>query len=196
MPVVNPIPPVLSAQRIEIFWGHVDKSPGLGPFGDCWVFRWHHPKTPQDSSHLSVKIGKRRVNVHRLAFYLVTGIWTLLNLCHKCDIGRCCNPDHLFEGTQAENIADMMSKQRHGSQRYPDTWMKHGERLNELRRENPEKVAKGSRNGCAKLTEIDIPIIRLAHQEGATILGLSKRFKVSRPVIKGIIMRTGWKHVP
>ncbi len=32
---------------------------------------------------------------------------------HSCDNPPCCNPQHLFPGTQAENISDMMSKGRH-----------------------------------------------------------------------------------
>ena len=33
--------------------------------------------------------------------------------CHKCDVPCCVNPDHLFWGTQFENMADQKSKGRH-----------------------------------------------------------------------------------
>lgn len=47
-------------------------------------------------------------------------IWTILygaipsgkKILHKCDVRCCINPDHLFIGTQADNVADMMKKGR------------------------------------------------------------------------------------
>jgi hypothetical protein len=38
-----------------------------------------------------------------------------LSICHKCDQPRCVNPDHLFPGSQAENMQDCVQKDRHGN---------------------------------------------------------------------------------
>ena len=56
--------------------------------------------------------GKRQL-VHRVAYKKYYGIDPKkLNVCHTCDTPLCINPDHLFLGTQADNLADMRAKGR------------------------------------------------------------------------------------
>jgi hypothetical protein len=53
---------------------------------------------------------------HRLSFAAFNGpIPEGLSVLHRCDFGRCWNPDHLFVGTQADNIKDMDEKGRRKS---------------------------------------------------------------------------------
>ncbi len=61
-----------------------------------------------------MSVGGKQVSTHRLAWFLEHGSWPELYVLHKCDNPPCCNTSHLFLGTHADNMADMVAKGRNG----------------------------------------------------------------------------------
>jgi hypothetical protein len=59
-----------------------------------------------------IKIKGKKVLAHRFAYEYFIGSINNLNVLHKCDNPKCCNPDHLFLGTQKDNMIDCKNKNR------------------------------------------------------------------------------------
>ena len=56
----------------------------------------------------------RHLQAHRASWLAHRGpIPTGLLVCHRCDVRPCINPDHLFLGTQKDNMVDKAAKQGH-----------------------------------------------------------------------------------
>src|SRR3990167_1660574 len=59
------------------------------------------------------KISGRTRSAHRFAWELIHGpIPQGMNVLHKCDVSMCVNSNHLFLGTQKDNMIDCISKGR------------------------------------------------------------------------------------
>ena len=92
----------------ERFIDHVKKTE------TCW--NWKGVKHKQGYGLFSYR--SRYMLAHRVAWILFVGLIPEgMNICHKCDNTSCVNPNHLFLGTQKDNITDMFSKNRKSHQR-------------------------------------------------------------------------------
>lgn len=65
------------------------------------------------SGHGRISVNGKTERVHRVSWKIKYGeIPEGMCVLHKCDIPCCINPDHLFLGTQEDNMNDMNSKNR------------------------------------------------------------------------------------
>lgn len=76
----------------------------------CWI--WLGAKT--DTGYGQLRKHDTLWRIHKLAARLwIPGYVHTLKTLHKCDIRLCFNPEHLFQGTQKENVEDAIRKGKH-----------------------------------------------------------------------------------
>lgn len=131
----------------------------------CWVWTGAKNKLGYGQFH---HMGKVRL-AHRVSWFFETGelLEPAIKLCHRCDNRSCVNPSHLFKGTQAENVADMISKGRARKRGLP-----------------------GERNSQAKLTAVDVDKIRRDHRKQKDI---AAEFGVAVSTISMVLSGKNWR---
>lgn len=83
------------------FWGRVNKNTPSG----CWI--WTGCVDKWGYGDLNVR-GKH-IQAHRYAWMLLNGDPGELDVLHKCNTQPCCNPGHLYLGTDLENARDRVA---------------------------------------------------------------------------------------
>lgn len=148
---------------IEKFFGRVL----FGELDECWL--WQGARHPR--GYGQIWTNGKLMYAHRFSYILENGpIAKGQVVCHKCDNPPCCNPNHLFSGTQIENLEDAFKKGR-------------------------AKVCSGTLNIKAKLTDSEVMRIRLLRRRGATTTSLAEMFGVWQGTIWQIISGKNWRHV-
>lgn len=153
------------------FWARVNMNgpiPSHVPeLGKCWVwtgtFNGARGVLYIDKTH-------RIWRAYRVAVLLATGSSPALSVLHKCDNPACVRLDHLFLGTQKDNIRDMIAK---GRRRAYD---RHGER-------NPR----------AKLTAAQVADIKARRARGETLASIAALFGIGPSQVHRIANGKSWQ---
>lgn len=178
----------ISSRQIDSFWSKLDRD------GDCWLWRGGKDKGGYGKFQVTNHLGgpkQYHVRAHRMAFALTHGRAPELYVLHACDTPLCCNPAHLSEGTQKQNIADMDRRGRRG--RCPDSSRLRGDA--HPSRTHPERLARGERHGMAKLTAESVALIRDALANKEKQRDIAKRFGVSQTAVWSIGNGRAWGHI-
>jgi len=158
-------------------WDSLSKKLTINDKTGCW--EWTGYVIP--SGYAYVSINMKKTYLHRYSYIVHKGnIPNGLFVLHHCDNKRCCNPEHLFLGTQADNMDDMISKGR-GATGDKNSSRKH-----------PEKL-QGERNGASKLTELQVNEIKSILKIGISCRQISLRYKVCPTTIMNIKNGNTWK---
>ena len=130
--------------------------------GECIEAKGH--RTP--TGYVKKQYDGKSMQAHRVAWIKANGaIEKGLCVCHTCDNPACINLNHLFLGTQADNMADMVKKGR----------QVHGERQHN-----------------AKLTD---DIVRHMRKENMRPTDAARIYGVSKVAASKVMRGITWKHV-
>jgi len=157
---------------LDRFWIKVNKNSGtFGANGlfetECW--EWTASLTAKGYGRFW-PIGRRGYHAHRYSWIIHFGkIDDEVNVCHKCDNRKCIRPDHLFIGTQIENIKDMDLKGR-------------------------RQPARGPSHGNVKLTPGEVLTIR-SLWPSTRYCDIARDFNISHGTVMDIVKRRSWKHI-
>lgn len=137
--------------------------------GSCWL--WTGPRLRNGYGQIRLPRGKG-TTAHRASWMVHCGdIPNGLSVLHRCDVRLCVNPDHLFLGTQQENMTDMVQKGRQGKPR-------------------------GERCGSSKLNDKAVASIRKDYATGRfTMFELADRYGVVFGTIWQIVRLKTWRHL-
>jgi hypothetical protein len=157
-------------RSIPLFWSKVVPEPNTG----CWLWTAAVDKDGYGKFQITTEPGRQAyIRAHRFSFLLAHGIEPAGVTRHRCDTASCVNPDHLDEGSQAENIHDCLDRGRH----------------------RPGRLF-GSKNPRARVTEDDVRAMRAAKLAGESAGAIARRLGLNESSVRAAINGWTWGHLP
>ena len=97
---------ISNKQREEIFWSKVL----IKNLDECWIYKGYKTQAGYGQFYNGISIEY----AHRFAYesYHKCKIPIGKFILHRCDNPACCNPRHLYIGTQYDNVGDMILRKR------------------------------------------------------------------------------------
>lgn len=149
----------------ERFWAKVDRR---GP-DECW--NW--TAATNDAGYGVLRPAGRRsgpaLRAHRYSATLAGMDVDGLHVLHSCDNRRCVNPAHLRPGTDADNMADAIDRDR---------------------------IHRGEARTEARLTDAQVSTVKTMLAAGELHKVIAAQFGVNRATITMINTGRTWTHVP
>lgn len=131
----------------------------------CWVWT-----AATRRGYRTIQISKKSYAAHRFSYELYVGEITKgLFVCHKCDNRFCVNPDHLFLGTQLDNVRDMIKKGR--------------------------KVSVGKRGESSPAAKLKEHQVREIFFDKRSAVKIAKDYGVGKTIIGSIRNKLKWGHL-
>ena len=131
--------------------------------GGCWEWTAHRHHR---HGYAEFWYEDRWQRAHRVSWMLFRGpIPRTRHVLHDCDNPPCVNPDHLYLGTNDDNVRDRMVRGRH---------------------------ARGERAGGARLTEGDVHNIRRRYDDGESGASIARDFGIHSTHALAIGKRRRW----
>lgn len=157
-----PQSPITQEQRLR-FWSRVALT---ADDSQCWNWMAHCSK----SGYGAIYWYRKTRRAHRVAWLLTFGYMPSLHVLHSCDNTKCVNPKHLREGTQKENMEDVLARKRR-------VWP------------FGDKVPK------AKVTNAQVIEIRQRLSHGETPNAIARQFPITANSVRGIKRGDTWKRL-
>jgi hypothetical protein len=194
------VTPPIDDERRRRFWSKVDKS------GDCWTWT-----AGRDGKYGKFCMPKgQSCRAHRISYEMAHGpIPDGMFVCHRCDNPLCVRPDHLFIGSNRDNVHDAVRKGRmfapvaHSTEKIKDICDDY------LRGVDPGEIAANhdvstrtiyrhlrqsgirprKRGASIKLSDRDVAKIIEMYQEGRSMAEIGRHFLVGPDAVRGRLIK-------